>query len=72
MPEDKTQGTKDFSAFLQQVGTTQTVLRPIGKATFGGEVLDVVARDGFVEKGKQVQVIAVEGQKIEVIEIQEE
>lgn len=72
VPEDKTQGTKDFSAFLQKVGTTQTVLRPIGKAMVGGEVLDVVARDGFIEKGKKVQVIAVEGQKIEVIEIEEE
>ena len=70
--EDKTEGTKDFSTFLQAVGTTQTVLRPIGKAMFDGKMLDVVARDGFIEKGKQVQVIAVEGQKIEVIEIQED
>lgn len=72
VPVDKTAGTKDFSAFLQAVGTTQTVLRPIGKAFFDGEVLDVVARDGFIEKGKQVQVIAVQGQKIEVIELQED
>ncbi|MBO5866929.1 MAG: nodulation efficiency protein NfeD, partial [Clostridia bacterium] len=72
VPEDKTEGTKDFSTFVSKVGTTQTVLRPIGKAMFDGVVLDVVARDGFIEKGKTVQVIAVEGQKIEVIEIQED
>ncbi|MBQ2914521.1 MAG: hypothetical protein IJE50_03255 [Clostridia bacterium] len=70
--EDKSEGTKDYSAFLNKVATTQTVLRPIGKATCDGVVLDVVARDGFIEKGKQVQIIAVEGQKIEVIEIQED
>lgn len=72
VPVDKTEGTKDFSAFIKKVGTTQTVLRPIGKAMFNGEVLDVVARDGFIEKGKAVQVISVQGQKIEVIEIEEE
>ena len=70
--EDKSEGTKDYSAFLNKVATTQTVLRPIGKAMCDGVVLDVVARDGFIEKGKQVQVIAIEGQKIEVIEIQED
>ena len=72
VPEDRTEGTKDFSAFIHKVGTTQTVLRPIGKAIFDGEVVDVVARDGFIEKGKAVQVIFVQGQKIEVIETQEE
>ena len=72
VPEDKTEGTKDFSTFVSKVGTTQTVLRPIGKAMFDGVVLDVVARDGFIEKSKTVQVITVEGQKIEVIEIQED
>ena len=72
VPVDKTEGTKDFSAFVSKVGTTQTALRPIGKAMFEGEVLDVVARDGFIEKGKTIQVISVQGQKIEVIEIQEE
>lgn len=72
VPTERTEGTKDFSAFLQKVGTTQTTLRPVGKAIVEGEVLDVIARDGFVEKGKQVQVIAVQGQKIEVIELQED
>lgn len=72
VPTDRTEGTKDFSAFLQKVGTTQTTLRPVGKAIVDGEVLDVIARDGFIEKGKQVQVIAAQGQKIEVIELQED
>ena len=72
VPEDKTEGTKDFSAFVGKVGVTQTALHPIGKAMIASTLLDVVARDGFIEKGKAVQVAAVEGQKIEVIEIQED
>ncbi len=72
VPEDRTEGTKDYSAFVEKAGVTQTTLHPVGKAIFDGEVLDVVARDGFIEKGKKVRIIAVQGQKIEVTEIEEE
>ena len=72
VPEDKTEGTRDFSQFVGKVGISQTALHPVGKAMVEDALLDVVARDGFIEKGKAVQVTAVEGQKIEVIEIQED
>ncbi len=66
--EGITEGTKNFAYLLDKVGTTQTVLRPVGKAVFDGEVVDVVARDGFISQNIQVKVIAVEGQRVVVIE----
>ena len=68
VPTDITQGTKDFSYLLDQVGTTTTLLRPIGRASFNGETVDVVARDGFIEKDVAVVVVAVEGQRVVVVE----
>ena len=68
VPEDKTAGTKDFSYLLGQCGTTQTVLRPVGIAKFGEDVVDVVARDGFMPQNVQVVVVQVEGQRVVVVE----
>lgn len=66
--EEKTDGTKDFSLYLGKVGVAATSLHPVGKAAFGGDVLDVVARDGFVDKGEEVLCVHVEGQRVVVIE----
>lgn len=68
VPTDITQGTKDFSYLLHQQGTAITLLRPIGRAVFGQETVDVVARDGFIEKDATVEVVAVEGQRVVVVE----
>lgn len=68
VPQDKTQGTQDFDYLIGMQGTTATVLRPIGKATFGTECVDVTARDGFIEIGKSVTVVSVEGQRVVVVE----
>ncbi len=65
--EDKTEGTKDFSEYLDKVGVAETLLRPVGKANFDGEVLDVVARDGFIEQGTAVVCVQVEGQRVVVV-----
>lgn len=66
--EEKTQGTADFSALVGKTAVTTTMLRPVGKADFDGQTLDVVARDGFVEQGKTVVCVQTEGQRIVVIE----
>lgn len=63
-----TEGTKDFAFLIGCEGTTQTLLRPVGKASFSGETVDVVARDSFIAEGKTVVVTAVEGQRVIVIE----
>ncbi len=68
VPTDITEGTKDYAYLLGQVGTTTTLLRPIGRATFGQENVDVVARDGFIEKDSTVVVVQVEGQRVVVVE----
>ncbi len=69
VPEDITEGTRDYSRLVNKTGVTTTVLRPSGKVDFDGEVFDVVARDGFIEAGASVKVLEVEGQKITVIKI---
>ncbi len=69
VPEDKTEGTRDFSSLVGKQGVVTAVLRPSGKASFDGEVVDVIARDGYVEAGANVSVIGVEGQRVIVIEI---
>ena len=65
--EDKTEGTRDFAFLVGQTGVTETMLRPVGKATFGGEVIDVVAREGFIDKGEKVTCISTEGQRVVVV-----
>lgn len=59
-------GTEDFSALIGEIGTATTVLRPVGKMLFNGKTYDVVAENFLIENGKKVQVIAVEGVKITV------
>jgi membrane-bound ClpP family serine protease len=53
---------------LGEIGVAVTTLRPSGKAQFGDEFLDVIA-DTFVEPGRRVQVVEIEGYRIVVKEI---
>lgn len=68
VPEDKTEGTRDFSDLVGKTGVVTSVLRPAGKAKFDDQVVDVVARDGYVEAGSNVTVLSVEGQRVVVVE----
>ena len=43
-----------------------TVLRPAGTADFEGVKLDVVTEGEFIEKGRPLEVIRVEGRRIVV------
>lgn len=72
VPTGITEGTKNFSALLNAVGVADTPLHPVGKAHFDGESIDVVARDGYISKGAAITVVAVEGQRVVVIENKEE
>lgn len=49
-------------------GTTLTPLRPAGTANFDHERLDVVSEGGYIDKGKNVKIIKVEGARIVVRE----
>lgn len=66
--EGKTEGTKDFSALVGTVGIAQTALHPVGKAILDNQTVDVVARDGFVQQGAEVECVEVEGTRVVVVE----
>lgn len=56
---------------IGKVGVTQTMLRPSGTVVFEDERLDVVSEGGYIERGKQVKIIATQGSRIVVREIEE-
>ena len=72
VPTGVTEGTRDFSYLMGKVGVAETLLHPIGRGTFNDETVDVVARDGYIQKGASVRVTEVEGQRVVVIENKEE
>lgn len=51
---------------IGQTGVTLTDLRPAGTAVFAGKRVDVVADGTFVEKGRNVRVVDVEGARVVV------
>ena len=66
--EDKSSGTEDFSQLVGKVGVATSVLRPSGNAVIDGRLYSVVSQSTLVEKGKDIEVVAVEGVKITVVE----
>lgn len=54
------------SELLHVTGTTLTALRPSGVAKLNGQRVDVVAESGFIERGREVKVVAVEGARVVV------
>ncbi len=66
--EGITGGTEDFSQLLGKVGVSTSVLRPSGNAVIDGKLYSVVSQSALIEKGKDIEVIAVEGVKITVKE----
>jgi membrane-bound ClpP family serine protease len=53
-------------ALLGAVGTAVTELRPAGRACFGDEYIDVTAESGYVEPGKRVQIVEIDGLRVVV------
>ncbi len=47
-------------------GVAVTTLRPVGKANFGGEILEVQAEGEFIERGNRVEIIDTSENKIVV------
>jgi membrane-bound ClpP family serine protease len=56
-------------ALLGAIGESATPLRPAGKAKFGDDFLDVVAEGSYVDPGKMVKVVEIEGNRIVVKEV---
>ncbi|MEO8398683.1 MAG: nodulation protein NfeD [Ignavibacteriaceae bacterium] len=55
--------------FLGLEGIALTTLRPAGTADFDGKRVDVVTEASYIENGKKIRVIKVEGSKVIVREI---
>lgn len=69
VPDGLTEGTADYTSLVDRTGIATTILRPVGRAEFDGKPVDVVARDGFVDKGATVKVVAVEGSTVTVVKV---
>jgi membrane-bound serine protease (ClpP class) len=52
-------------------GVTVTVLRPAGRGRFEGRTMDIVTRGEYIEAGRPVRIIAVEGNRYVVTEDEE-
>ena len=59
-------GTQDMGYLLGKSGTVISICRPAGYADIDGARYDVVSRGEFIEKGKTIEVIEVEGSRIVV------
>ncbi|MFC5467102.1 nodulation protein NfeD [Cohnella suwonensis] len=57
--------------WIGREGVTASMLRPSGLAEIGGERLDVITTGEFVENGKPVRVVSVDGTRIVVKEIRD-
>lgn len=55
---------------IGSIGTASTTLRPAGTAEFDEMLVDVVSDGAFVNAGQQVRVIAVEGDRVTVTEVE--
>lgn len=62
---------KDRTLLTGREGIAVTPLRPSGTAEINQEMVDVVTEGGFIEKGKRVKVIRVEGTRVIVREKKE-
>lgn len=72
VPEGLTKGTEDFTGLVGKGGITSTALHPSGNVVIAGKTYSVVAQDKFIEKDKVVEVIAVEGVRIVVKEVEDQ
>jgi membrane-bound serine protease (ClpP class) len=58
--------TSELKKMLGAVGVVLTPLRPVGMCDFSGQRVECVAESGYVDKGKKVKVIHVEGTQLTV------
>lgn len=56
---------------LEKIGKTVTPLRPAGTVELDGERIDVVSQGSYIEQGKKVIIVKVEGSRVVVRELEE-
>lgn len=57
------------ASLVGETGSTISVLRPSGKAQFGDRMVDVVSEGPFIDPGRPIQVIEVNGNRVVVREV---
>jgi membrane-bound ClpP family serine protease len=63
--------TPELQKLLGAVGNVLTPLRPVGMCDFSGRRVECVAESGYVNKGRTVKVIRVQGTQLTVRETEE-
>ena len=63
--------TSELKELLGAEGLVLTPLRPVGMCDFSGQRVECVAESGYVDKGKKVKIIHVEGTQLTVRVIEE-
>jgi len=58
--------TAELRDLLGAVGLVLTPLRPVGMCDFSGQRVECVAESGYIDKGKKVKVIRVQGTQLTV------
>jgi membrane-bound serine protease (ClpP class) len=56
----------ELNKLLGEVGQVLTPLRPVGMCEFAGRRVECVAENGYVDKGKTIKVIRVQGTQLTV------
>ena len=59
----------DWTNFFGTEGITVTKLRPSGTAEIDGQLIDVISEGSFIEQGKRIRVVKVEGTRVVVRQI---
>jgi membrane-bound serine protease (ClpP class) len=57
------------ASLIGEKGSAVSILRPSGKAQFGDRMVDVVSEGPFIDPGKMIQVIEVNGNRVVVREV---
>ena len=71
---EKGEGVPDapqLKALAGQIGIVLTPLRPVGMCDFSGVRVETVAESGYVNKGKKVKVINIDGTQVTVRVVEE-
>lgn len=76
-PSERQQGdaipdTPRLKKLLGAVGVVATPLRPVGMCDFSGQRVECVAESGYVDKGKTIKVLHVEGTQLTVRVVEED
>jgi len=64
-------GGRQFAVQVGDWGVAESPLRPAGRVRFQDEFVDVVSDGAFVPEGRQVRVIKISGNRVQVREVEE-